>query len=502
LQDNNLYDDCKIWEACRATSAATTFFDPIQIGECGQRFIDGASSYNNPIQRAYSEARNLWPGRETFLLSIGTGNAPGLPFKGNIKAFVESMKKIVTETEQTANDFYNSHRELADKSLYFRFNVVHGLAHIGLQEYRKVGLITEATRTYVSQGETNRSLLACIRKLLADVTTDNINTAMSKGQSEAILGQYHYPKNTVNTTSNPDHKSVRFNSGSQTTITDTSTSSTSLNSKQSAVQEMNNEFTEAAKKGNTLLLLTRIKDLALRSLLLQESVDIALIELSKNEKSESKRLNAIKALLDECAPNLECKDTEHGRTPLIWAACLGHEAISRLLISKKANLEAEDPVFRRTPLLWAARTGARKVAELLLQDIHGPPLIDAIDVHGNTALALAYKNGNLQTSEKLLRCGANPNINIEPEGMPLLVLAVKRVDEKFIRLLIESGANVQTGDHQGRTPLIWAIKRSSVRVVDLLIKKGALRSVADGEGITAQTWAKRSGDPRILALVL
>jgi patatin-like phospholipase/acyl hydrolase len=52
---DELYPMCKIWEAARATSAASTFFDPIKIGH--QRYVDGALRYNNPIDKAEEESR-------------------------------------------------------------------------------------------------------------------------------------------------------------------------------------------------------------------------------------------------------------------------------------------------------------------------------------------------------------------------------------------------------------------------------------------------------------
>jgi predicted acylesterase/phospholipase RssA len=55
---DDLYDICKIWEAARATSAASTFFDPIQIGD--QKYVDGALRYNNPIEKADQESRGMW----------------------------------------------------------------------------------------------------------------------------------------------------------------------------------------------------------------------------------------------------------------------------------------------------------------------------------------------------------------------------------------------------------------------------------------------------------
>jgi patatin-like phospholipase/acyl hydrolase len=52
---DDLYDVCRIWEAARATSAASTFFEPIEIGH--QLYVDGALRYNNPIEKADQESR-------------------------------------------------------------------------------------------------------------------------------------------------------------------------------------------------------------------------------------------------------------------------------------------------------------------------------------------------------------------------------------------------------------------------------------------------------------
>ncbi|KAK0703246.1 hypothetical protein B0T26DRAFT_680951 [Lasiosphaeria miniovina] len=40
--NSDLLDSTTTWQACRATSAATTFFDPIAIGPFGEEFVDGA----------------------------------------------------------------------------------------------------------------------------------------------------------------------------------------------------------------------------------------------------------------------------------------------------------------------------------------------------------------------------------------------------------------------------------------------------------------------------
>ena len=67
-----LYDICKIWEAARATSAASTFFPPIEIGSSRQLFVDGAlTGSNNPIWTADIESDDLWPDADRMIISLG-----------------------------------------------------------------------------------------------------------------------------------------------------------------------------------------------------------------------------------------------------------------------------------------------------------------------------------------------------------------------------------------------------------------------------------------------
>jgi predicted acylesterase/phospholipase RssA len=141
------YDKCKIWQACRATSAATTFFDPILIGPTGRRFIDGGILENNPINQVLKEARGVWPNREFVLISIGTGSAPSGSFGGTLLEIIHRMKDIVTETERTNQTFLAANRPMVESRQVFRFNVLHGLEDVGLQEHREIGRIEDATET-------------------------------------------------------------------------------------------------------------------------------------------------------------------------------------------------------------------------------------------------------------------------------------------------------------------------------------------------------------------
>ncbi|KAL2842053.1 hypothetical protein BJY01DRAFT_249287 [Aspergillus pseudoustus] len=161
-----LFNECKAWEAARATSAATTFFDPITIGKKGQRFINGGLLYNNPVRLVQQEANDIWPGRDSLLISIGTGEAPHRAFAGGILKVLHQLTKLATETEETANQFYLSHPEMVDAERYFRFNVTHGLAEVKLEEYQQTGKIADATESYLDTGEANRKFKRCVMRLL------------------------------------------------------------------------------------------------------------------------------------------------------------------------------------------------------------------------------------------------------------------------------------------------------------------------------------------------
>lgn len=144
--------DCKIWEAGRATSAATSFFDPIKIGGFDEEFVDGATGCNNPIEEVLSEARNIWPDadcRIQCIVSVGTGQPALKAFGGNVKQIGKTIVAIATETEQTARKFLDSHGHIGLTGRYFRFNVLKGLEDVGLQEYNEKAKIAASTKTYL-----------------------------------------------------------------------------------------------------------------------------------------------------------------------------------------------------------------------------------------------------------------------------------------------------------------------------------------------------------------
>ena len=166
----DLLDTVKIWEASRATSAASSFFDPVVIGRYDEMFVDGAPGNNNPVWEVWKQAKDVWrfeplENNVRCLVSIGTGVPSLKPFGDDVLKIGESLIEISTETEKTAESFRRVNSQLADAGRYYRFNVVQGLENIGLEESRKKNEIASATRVYVESQEVLKQMEACANNL-------------------------------------------------------------------------------------------------------------------------------------------------------------------------------------------------------------------------------------------------------------------------------------------------------------------------------------------------
>lgn len=170
--NNDLLSSVKIWEACRATSAASSFFDPVAVGRYGEEFVDGATGANNPVMELWNQAQLLWgpqplEDRVQCLVSIGTGIPSLKPFRDDAFGIGPTLAAIATETEQTAERFRQDKTYLDSSNRYFRFNVIRGLEAVGLEESAKKKDIAAATRRYISSQDVLAKMQLCAGNLAA-----------------------------------------------------------------------------------------------------------------------------------------------------------------------------------------------------------------------------------------------------------------------------------------------------------------------------------------------
>ncbi|KAJ6050923.1 protein kinase subdomain-containing protein [Penicillium canescens] len=160
-----------ICQAALATCAATTFFKPVSIGD--RSFADGGLGANNPVDEVEGEASNIWCSETGDLkplvkcfISIGTGNPDKKSFTDSIVKFLgQALVQIATETENTERKFIARWARHFDEKRYFRFNVEQGLQEIGLEEYKKKGVIEAATEGYLTHMAQKFRVRDCIQNM-------------------------------------------------------------------------------------------------------------------------------------------------------------------------------------------------------------------------------------------------------------------------------------------------------------------------------------------------
>jgi predicted acylesterase/phospholipase RssA len=163
---DHLFRKTRIWEACRATSAASSFFEPVTIGDYGEVFVDGAMGANNPVGELWNQAKDTWPSEPPednikCLVSIGTGVPSLKAFGDNLLDVGQTLLAIATETEKTAERFCRDKSRLDDEGRYFRFNVLKGLEDIGLEDSKQRNAIIAATSRYVQSQAVFKQMKAC-----------------------------------------------------------------------------------------------------------------------------------------------------------------------------------------------------------------------------------------------------------------------------------------------------------------------------------------------------
>ena len=160
-----------ICQAALATSAATSYFDPVDIG--ARRFADGGLGANNPVDEVEGEASNIWCAETGDLkplvkcfISIGTGNPGKKAIEDNVIGFLSrTLVGIATQTEETEKRFIAKWRQHFDEKRYFRFNVDQGLQDIGLAEYQQQGAIEAATDGYINHQAQKFRVRDCVLNL-------------------------------------------------------------------------------------------------------------------------------------------------------------------------------------------------------------------------------------------------------------------------------------------------------------------------------------------------
>ena len=122
-----------------------------------------------------------------------------------------------------------------------------------------------------------------------------------------------------------------------------------------------------------------------------------------------------------------------------------------------------------TPLMFACKYKQEKLAKEIISkgvDVN-------VQIGGHSALELACKHDAYSCFKLLLSSGASACETYEPYLKTILHLACETGKLKYVELLVENGADVNSIAVDYMTPLHYACKVGSLEVVSYLVSKGA-----------------------------
>lgn len=159
-----------------------------------------------------------------------------------------------------------------------------------------------------------------------------------------------------------------------------------------------------------------------------------------------------KLVREGVAVNQQNKD---GETPLHVAVSNGKKTpkVVVALLKAGANINAQDGLGS-TPLLYSMhRDGSIEYAKILLDN--GADVKLARN-DGTTALHWAVEALYFDIIESLLSKGADPNALDDESESPLMWAVRLNRNVKFVKILIESGANIHLANNKKKTALVIA----------------------------------------------
>lgn len=191
----------------------------------------------------------------------------------------------------------------------------------------------------------------------------------------------------------------------------------------------------------------------------------------------------IKLFLDHGAdPNAPLSQT--GDTPLMISARTGLPEAVTVLLDANADVNTRESWGGGTALMYAVSEGHREVAALLIRE---GAEIDARTafIPRNTGRGLRFEG---LPPRARLPDEIGPQIHTSGEMTPLLI-AAREGHLDTVRLMIESGTDINARAADGKDALSLAIYNGNYAVASLLVDSGANLNQTDAMGFTALFWA-------------
>ncbi|XP_067682911.1 ankyrin repeat domain-containing protein 50-like [Haliotis asinina] len=210
-------------------------------------------------------------------------------------------------------------------------------------------------------------------------------------------------------------------------------------------------------------------------------------------------LERVGHILSLSVVDVNSRDEEKGRTPLMVAAWKGHERIFDLLVRKGANASLVDNKSRNI-LHWACTGGHPDMVEHVLTRYS--MYINSRTNIGVTPLMKAAYHGHTDVFDYLVSIGANVSL-VDNDGDNLLHFASMGGHANMVEhILSQDLVNINSKGKHGRTPLMRAAYYGNTKMLDLLVRKGSRISSVDDTGENILHLASMGGHLEMVKYIL
>uniref|UniRef100_A0A663LQ91 Inversin n=1 Tax=Athene cunicularia TaxID=194338 RepID=A0A663LQ91_ATHCN len=188
------------------------------------------------------------------------------------------------------------------------------------------------------------------------------------------------------------------------------------------------------------------------------------------------------------------------RTPLHWAALLGHAQIVHLLLERNKFGTIPSDSQGATPLHYAAQSNFAETVEVFLKH---PSVKDDSDLEGRTSFMWAAGKGSDDVIRTMLTLKLDIDINMTDKyaGTALHAAALSG-HVSTVKLLLEHNAQVDALDVMKHTPLFRACEMGHKEVIQTLIKGGARVDLVDQDGHSPLHWAALGGNADVCQILI
>lgn len=191
-------------------------------------------------------------------------------------------------------------------------------------------------------------------------------------------------------------------------------------------------------------------------------------------------------------------------TPLILASGIGNYNVVETLIKHGADVNKSAGEKYNTPLNSAINKGRHQIASLLIN--HGADIktVNVKHINGDvnvSPLMILLPTGNPEIIKLILDSGADVNERTIFDATPL-IQATMLGHIQIVKLLLQYSVDIDAQDRFGKTALIWAVERGDLDSIKELLSKKVNLNIKNKDDLTALMLAALKGYDKIVELLI